>query len=182
MPMLGLGMAISVLVGQYLGKERVELAERSAASGSVLSFLYMGFIALTYVAIPNVYVSMFVSKGNPVLFAQIRGIAVNLLRFVALYSLFDTMNIVYASAIKGAGDTHFVMLMILIISSTVLVLPSYLALIVFRGGIYLAWIFVTAYVVILGFGFLFRYLGGKWKSMRVIEPEDASSSTSPEDR
>ncbi len=182
MPMLGLGMAISVLVGQYLGKERVELAERSAASGSVLSFLYMGFIALTYVAIPNVYVSMFVSKGNLVLFAQIRGIAVNLLRFVALYSLFDTMNIVYASAIKGAGDTRFVMLMILIISSTVLVLPSYLALIVFRGGIYLAWIFVTAYVVILGFGFLFRYLGGKWKSMRVIEPEDASSSTSPEDR
>ena len=28
-----------------------------------------------------------------------------LLRFVAAYCLFDAMNVVFASALKGAGDT-----------------------------------------------------------------------------
>ena len=91
-----------------------------------------------------------------------------LLRFVAIYCVFDAMNIIFASAIKGAGDTRFVMLMILVLSVGLLVIPSYLTLVVFDRGIYLAWVFITAYIVILGFGFLFRFLGGKWKSMRVI--------------
>ena len=168
MPMLGLGMAISVLVGQYLGENREDLAERSVYSGSVISFLYMGSIALAYVVIPNIFVGIFSSRGDQELFDQISGIAVVLLRFVALYSMFDSMNIVFASAIKGAGDTRFVMVMILALSMGILVIPSYLYLVVFKGNIYVAWIFITAYIVILGFGFLFRFLGGRWKSMRVI--------------
>ncbi len=91
-----------------------------------------------------------------------------LLRFVAVYSIFDTMNIVFASGIKGAGDTRFVMIMILVMSAGILVAPTFVSLIVFRAGIYTAWIFVTAYVIVLGFGFLLRFLQGKWKSMRVI--------------
>jgi MATE family multidrug resistance protein len=36
-------------------------------------------------------------------------------------------------------------------------------------GIYSGWVFVTAYIIVLGMVFFFRFLGGKWKSMRVIE-------------
>jgi MATE family multidrug resistance protein len=36
-------------------------------------------------------------------------------------------------------------------------------------GIYIGWVFVTAYIIVLGMVFFFRFLGGKWKSMRVIE-------------
>ena len=168
MPMLGLGLAISIMVGQYIGKGRVDLAQRSVTSGLVLSFAYMGSIALIYILIPGVFVSIFSSKSDPALFGRIQEMAVTLLRFVALYSLFDTLNVVYASAIKGAGDTRYVMIMILIMSWCVLVIPSYLALVVFSLGVYTAWVFITVYVVILGFGFLFRYRGGKWKNMRVI--------------
>jgi len=32
-----------------------------------------------------------------------------------------------------------------------------------------AWVFATAYIILLGFIFYFRFLGGKWKTMRVIE-------------
>ena len=168
MPMLGLGMAVSVLVGQYLGENSEDLAERSVYSGFFLSILYMVVLVLLYVFIPNVFVSIFSTKSDPLVFNQIQEITVILLRFVAIYCIFDTMNIIFASAIKGAGDTRFVMVMILVMSMGILVLPSYLSLVVFERGIYLAWVFITAYIVILGFGFLFRFLGGKWKSMRVI--------------
>jgi MATE family multidrug resistance protein len=78
------------------------------------------------------------------------------------------MNIVFAAGIKGAGDTRFVMIMILVVSTGILVVPTFLALVVFQAGIYTAWIFVTAYVIVLGFAFLLRFLQGNWKSMTVI--------------
>jgi MATE family multidrug resistance protein len=168
MPMIGLGMAISILVGQYVGEGRVELASRSIYSGAVICFLYMGLIALSYLLIPGFYIGFFAAKSVPGSFGEIRRIAVVLLRFVAVYSIFDTMNIVFAAGIKGAGDTRFVMIMILVISTGILVVPTFLSLLVFEAGIYTAWIFVTAYVIVLGFAFLLRFLQGKWKSMRVI--------------
>jgi len=33
---------------------------------------------------------------------------------------------------------------------------------------------VTVYIIVLGMVFFFRFLGGKWKSMRVIEPGPAT--------
>jgi MATE family multidrug resistance protein len=161
-------MAISILVGQYVGEGRVELASRSTYSGAVLCFLYMGLIALSYLLVPGFYIAFFSARSAPGSFEGIRRIAVVLLRFVALYSIFDTMNIVFAAGIKGAGDTRFVMIMILVVSTGILVVPTFLALVVFQAGIYTAWIFVTAYVIVLGFAFLLRFLQGNWKSMKVI--------------
>ena len=60
------------------------------------------------------------------------------------------------------------MIMILIVSTGILVVPIFLALLIFQAGIYTAWIFVSAYVIVLGFAFLLRFLQGKWKTMRVI--------------
>jgi MATE family multidrug resistance protein len=41
-PMLGLGIGVSTLVGQYLGKDKPGVAERSATSAFQISLLYMG--------------------------------------------------------------------------------------------------------------------------------------------
>jgi len=167
MPMIGMGIAVSVLVGQYLGQNHVRAAEKSIYSGLHLSTLYMGFVAILFVFIPGVFTSPFSAKAGH--FNEIQPLVVILLRFVALYCLFDSMNIIFSSALKGAGDTQYVMYMIVTVSLLVLVIPSYLALQVFHGGIMAAWIIATLYVILLGFSFLFRFLKGKWKTMRVIE-------------
>ena len=169
MPMIGFGIAVSVSVGQQLGKDRPDLAKRSVYSGFHLTFLYMGTVAALYVLVPDLFLRPFAAQADAERFMAIREMAVILLRFVAVYSLFDTLNIIFASAIKGAGDTRYVMFMILIISLLVLVIPSYLALVVLHAGIYVGWTIVSAYIIILGIAFLLRFLGGKWKSMRVIE-------------
>ena len=169
MPMMGFGIAVSVLVGQYLGKNRPDLAERSVYSSFHLTFLYMASVAAAYVLVPSIFVDPFASRADPASFTAIRKITVVLLRFVAVYSLFDALNVVFASAIKGAGDTRFVMFMIAVVSSVVLVIPSYVVLVLLDAGIYTGWTIASAYVSILGLIFLFRFLGGKWKSMRVIE-------------
>lgn len=169
MPMMGFGIAVSVLVGQYLGKNRPDLAERSVYSSFHLTFLYMASVASAYVLVPSIFIDPFAFQADPTRFIAIRKITVVLLRFVAVYSLFDALNVVFASAIKGAGDTRFVMFMIAIVSSVALVIPSYIALVLLHAGIYTGWTIASAYVSILGLTFLLRFLGGKWKSMRVIE-------------
>ena len=169
MPMIGFGMAVSVLVGQYLGRDTPALAQQSVYSGFHMTFLYMTSIAAAYVLIPDIFVAPFAAQANPEGIGEIYRLAVILLRFVAVYSVFDTMNIIFASAIKGAGDTRFVMFMMMIISVLGLVVPAYVAIVILGYSLLIAWFIPSACVIILGFVFYLRFRGGKWKTMRVIE-------------
>ncbi len=169
MPMIGCGIAISVLVGQYLGAQKPDIAQSAVYSGFHLTFFYMASIAAAYVLLPDLFVAPFAHQADPEGFAEIYGYSVVLLRFVAIYCLFDTMNIIFCSAIKGAGDTRFVMIMTTFLSVFILIIPVYLTVEVLGFGLMVAWVFATAYVISLGVAFYLRFLGGKWRSMRVIE-------------
>jgi MATE family multidrug resistance protein len=169
MPMIGIGMAVEIIVGQRLGENRPLLARYGTYSALHLTFLYMGTIALTYVLIPQIYLWPYASQSDATQFAVIQKMTINLLYFVAFYSIFDTLNIIFASALKGAGDTRWVMIASVLLSWSTLIIPSYLTSVVYHWGIYVAWCFVTLYIVALGIAFLFRFLGGKWEAMRVIE-------------
>jgi MATE family multidrug resistance protein len=171
MPMIGFGIAISVLVGQYLGAEKPGLAQTAAYSGFHLTLAYMTAIALAYVLIPDIFVAPFAHNAESESFHVIYRYSVILLRFVAVYSIFDAMNIIFCSAIKGAGDTRYVMFVTVLLSVFILILPVYLIVEILELGLMFAWVLATAYVTLLGVIFYLRFLGGKWKSMRVIEPE-----------
>ncbi len=169
MPMIGLGIAVSVLVGQHLGANRPEVAEAATWRGFKLAFGFMAAVAALYVLLPSLFLDPFQPEKNPEAFASTRDLAVVLLRFVAAYCLFDSMNIIFASAVKGAGDTRFVMYMNTALSLVLLVLPTWGSIVLLGRGVRTAWAICTAYIVILGACFLARFLSGKWKSMRVIE-------------
>jgi MATE family multidrug resistance protein len=174
MPMIGSGIAVSVLVGQYLGRDKPLTAEKSVYSAFHLTFVYMGGMAAAYALIPDVFVAPFAAQADPEKFREIYKLTVVLLRFVAVYSVFDTLNMVFAAAVKGAGDTRYVMIMVAIISLFGLIIPTYLTVVVLDWGLMFAWVIAAAYVTILGFVFYFRFLGGKWKTMRVIEQPGAT--------
>jgi MATE family multidrug resistance protein len=169
MPMIGSGIAVSVLVGQYLGADKPDRAQTAVYSGFHMTLVYMISIAAAYVLLPDIFVAPFAMRADPVGFSEIYGYSVILLRFVAVYSVFDTMNIIFCSAIKGAGDTRYVMLVTVVLSLIVFIVPVYLTVVVLEYGLLVAWVFATVYIISLGVVFYLRFLGGKWKSMRVIE-------------
>jgi MATE family multidrug resistance protein len=175
MPMIGLGIAVSVLVGQYLGKNSPELAERSTYSGLHMTILYMGGIASLYAFFPDIFIAPYAAYANVGDFAAVARLTRILLRFVALYCVFDALGIIFSSAVKGAGDTRFVMIVTSILSVMVMVVPCYLALFVFDLGLFAAWSAAAAYVIVLGIIFMIRFWGGKWKRMRVIAEPPAAS-------
>jgi multidrug resistance protein, MATE family len=176
MPMTGVGMAVMTLVGQYQGKKRADLAEKSVYSCFHLTSLYMLTLAVLYVTIPELFLWPFGVRSDPGSFAQIHKVVIVLLRFVAIYSLFDGFNIVFSSGVKGAGDTRFVLMMIMGLSLFGLALPAYMVMVTFRLGLTAAWTVMTLYVILLSFAFILRFGSGKWKTMLVIDTKDRVKS------
>jgi MATE family multidrug resistance protein len=169
LPTMGLGMAISVLVGRRLGEDRPDLAEKSAYTGLKWAFGYMVLVAITYVSIPTLLLSVFRGDKDPEQFAAIAVIARHLLVCVAVYSLADAVNLSLAFALRGAGDTKFVTLLTFALAWPLMVIPT--AVTVSLGGsVYWCWGFATAHIVAMSVCFALRFRSGKWKSMRVIEP------------
>jgi MATE family multidrug resistance protein len=168
MPMLGAGIAVSVLTGRYIGMGRTDLSEKSTFSGFHFTMIYMGMVAAFFAFWPEIFVGIYSSNAHGHDMAEISELTMVLLRFVALYSLFDAVSIIFSATLKGAGDTKFVMVSIVISSLFVLITPTWLALRL-GGGIYACWIIATTYVILLSFIFFFRFRNGAWKSMKVIE-------------
>jgi MATE family multidrug resistance protein len=139
----------------------------------------MGSVALLYVAIPQLFLLPYGLYSPAETFEPIRDLTVVLLRFVALYSIFDVLNIVFAAALKGAGDTRFVMYMIAALSTGILTVPTYVAVEILGAGVLTAWAIGTIYVSVLGLAFYLRFRSGAWKSIRVIEAQPAPFASSP---
>lgn len=167
-PMIGLSIAVGTIVGQQLGRNRADLAARGTWTSLVLAMAYMGTISVLYVAAPGLFLFGHASGTDPAVFASLHGTVVILLRFVAAYSLFDGMNLVFCGAIKGAGDTRFV-LYIGGMVSPVAVAITWVGLQWFGFGLWGCWAVLTAWVMVQGLAYMGRFLHGNWRKMRVIE-------------
>lgn len=174
LPMFGLGQAVAILVGQRLGADRPDLAERSAYTGLLWVFGYMCGIAAIYLLFPGALVGLFQGDHDPETFAAVARIVPTLLACVAVYSLADSVNVTFSFALRGAGDTRFVSLLTFALAWPIMVVPTF-AVVRQGGSIYVAWVFATAYIVAMAVCFFLRFRTGKWKSMRVIEAAPAGN-------
>ena len=169
LPVMGLGQGVEVLVGQRQGEGRPDVSSRTTHAGAILATAYMAVVSVFYLTFPHVMVMPFAAEMDPAEWAKIEPIIPMLLLFVSLYSLADGANIVYAFGLRGAGDTRFVSLIALTTSWPLMVLPTWLSW-RYGWGLYAAWSCATLYVFALAICFALRFRGGRWRTMRVIEP------------
>ncbi|WP_437225478.1 MATE family efflux transporter [Planctomicrobium sp. SH661] len=167
-PMMGMGTAVMTLVGHRVGEKQPHLAAQTVWKAFALSGGYMLVFAMIYLSVPRLILSPFMHGDEQQSFETIEPIVVGLLKFVALYTFFDAMAIIFGSAVRGAGDTLFSLIFSMISAWLLMVVPTVL-IIRWGGDLYDCWAAITATVIVMGIGFLARFLQGKWKSMRVIE-------------
>lgn len=168
MPLVGTGIAVMSLVGNQLGENKPELAQRGTLTALMIGLGYAAVFGVAYLVCPEIILKFCAKLAHVENFEASLEIAVILLRMVSLYLLFDGCCIVLSSALKGAGDTRFVMI-VAIVSAPFLPLFCYIGIKEFGFGVLWCWGVMTAYIFILAFVFLLRFFGGKWKNMRVIE-------------
>lgn len=172
LPMMGMGQAIAVLVGQRQGENRPDLAEHSTILGMRWAIGYMAVVALGYALLPRTLMLAFEpAAGTPAAdeWPAVAAIVPTLLLCVAIYSVADTFNVTYSFALRGAGDTRFVSLLTFALAWPCMIGPTF-AVVYFHGSVYVAWGFATFYIAVMAGCFWWRFNTGKWKSMRVIEP------------
>jgi MATE family multidrug resistance protein len=170
MPLNGFGMTISILVGNYLGKNKASIVRVSIKSATQIIWLYILFMVFTFLFIPDILIQPFSKGSGVVIIEQIKPIVIILLRLIAIFTFFESASIIFSSAIKGAGDTIFVM-KLLVVLFMVATIPMYLTVVSFKMGLYTCWSVLILYSIIPTIFFYLRYKTNKWKYMRVINME-----------
>ena len=172
MPVFGIGMAASILVGQHLGEDRDQVAAQATWTSMHVALFYMAVVSAIFVFAPWIVLTGFFAGPGEAQDETVRALAVVLLRFVAAYNFLDAALMIFVNAIKGAGDTRFV-LWVSLIMATLLAVASWLAVEVLNLGLYGCWTLITLWVSSMGVIYMLRFMQGKWRSMRVIEPAAA---------
>lgn len=170
-PMIGLGIGVGVQVGHRLTEGRIDLAKRTVTCAIGISVIYTSLFACLLGVFPNLMISIY-EFGTPAeRFDQMQPLLVPLLRIIAIYCILDGLQVVYVGAIKGAGDTWFVLFATFLISTgavfTGVYCQSYLG-----PSLNLWWYVIAGWVGTMGIVFASRYFSGSWQSKRVIETSE----------
>ena len=133
---------------------------------------------ILFIVFPELILRMFDIQNE-----EVRALSKTMLIFTSAYLLFDAYNILYGSAVKGAGDTKFVMWAGIALGWLLYALPCIAAYMLFSSSwavstlgadqaaswcVWSLWWICDIYIVMLGVTFYLRYRRGKWKNMSVI--------------
>ena len=170
MPSMGVSQGISVMVGQALGRGKPTAAKRAVWGSIHLLFLYILTVDLLYLFFPEVVLRPFlhpgVGSGSTTALIET---ATSLLRIISAYLFLDAAYMVFSGALKGAGDTRFLMWSMGLSAVVSLVLPVYLGITIFNMTVIGAWLCILLFIVSLFLLSSGRYATGKWQKMLVIE-------------
>jgi len=169
MPLVGIGIAATTLVGQYQGRGDRVTATRAGWTALKIGWLYMAVIAVSFLLFPHGYFLLFTGRGDGGLqLGDVLPIGHWLLLMMAAWGLGDAANVILAGALKGAGDTRFVLGWSLLVAWVIWLGGEALIVFAFRGGIIAAWLWMAVYVFILAAGFLVRYRSGRWQHIDLL--------------
>ncbi|MGN0827324.1 MAG: MATE family efflux transporter [Kiritimatiellia bacterium] len=166
-PLYGLGVAASILVGRYQGARESGLAERAGWSSVVVGLGYMGVVGGSFLLVPDWYLSLFGANQAEYSIGELLGTGMPLLRLMAFWGFADLVNIVLVGALRGAGDTR-VPLLVTTLGSWLVWLPVAGWMVWRQCSILAQWQYLAGYCWVLAGVFLWRWLRGRWKSIRVI--------------
>jgi MATE family multidrug resistance protein len=171
MPLMGFSLGTSTLVGQALGRNRTHEAIEATRATIHIVLVYIALLFILFLIFPQPLLNLFRPQDmSSQDFVAISDIGILLLRFVSAYIFFDALYMICIGVLKGAGDTRFIMWSIGVVSLAVMMLPLYIGIELHGAGLYFAWSCATLFVFFLFVTSFWRYLQGRWKTARVIEP------------
>ncbi|HSA31826.1 MAG TPA: MATE family efflux transporter [Candidatus Omnitrophota bacterium] len=168
-PLLGVEVGVTSLVGRYMGAGQPAIAHRSAMSGIKFGIGYSLVIFVLFVGVPGALVDLFRPEMNTEVFVQARPVAISMLRFASLYVCVMAVFIALIGALRGAGDTFWAMCYSVSLHWALTIIAIF-SLQVMGASAEQAWLAVVlTFLICSGIAF-YRYYQGGWKTIRVIDP------------
>jgi len=85
------------------------------------------------------------------------------------FTFFDSINVICIGALKGAGDSRFIMWSMILAAVFFLFIPIWVGVTNFGMGLYFSWTCITIYLFMLCLMIFTRFYKGKWKMIRILE-------------
>lgn len=169
MPMVGFAMGTSTLVGQAMGAGKPDEVTAVVRASLLLTFAYLGLLSVFFLAAPEAIISLFQPRDmDAAAFDTVTETGRVLLMIVVAYLFFDGVSFIVYGALKGAGDTFFVMTSRLALVAGVMILPLLAGMRLGFGLLYF-WGVSCTFLVSLSLLGWWRYRRGAWREMLVVE-------------
>jgi putative MATE family efflux protein len=162
MPGFGFGMAATTLVGQSLGAKKKQLAEDYSKQSAYLTLILMTVASILMYLFVEPIVSLYTNDRAVI------NMAVSALKIFILFQPLLGLFMVLAGALKGAGDTKWVMYFTIIGNWGVRLVLSYILGLRMGIGLNGFWLAMGIDVTFRSILIIWRFLSGKWKDLDVV--------------
>ena len=165
-PMTGFAIGVQTLVGQARGRGDDAGAVLALRRSMILGLGFVAVACLLVLALRNPILSLYASPdlADP---AAFRALGSTLLVLMSAWMLFDAADVILCGALKGAGDTTFVMGWMLF-NAFALWLPLVFAVRAVHNTMPALWGTMIVYVVVISIGSLIRWRRGAWRRVKLL--------------
>lgn len=169
MPCVGVGTALSALVGRAIGEGDHQRAIRVTRVCAVLMIGYMGLLSLVYFLGRHELIAFFTDN------AEVIRIGSGVMICAAVFQVFDALGITYNSALRGAGDT-FIPSVVFVVSHWVIVIGGGFAMAELypRLGSVGPWIAASLLIIVVGIYLWRRWHGRRWMHIDLFKHEGSA--------
>ncbi len=169
-PLMGVSIAASVSVGKYLSTSNPVLARRAVVSAMTIGVTYASIWSMCYLSVPDFLLGLYqVGSSSQMVHATTQTARI-LLRFVAFYCILDAAQLVVAGALRGAGDTWYV----LGASVTVAVVWISVGLLgksMSSDLLYWWWAILACWITSMAIAMIARFMRGRWLTKLLVQRE-----------
>lgn len=169
-PLIGVEIGVTSLVGRAMGAGNPELAHASVISGLKLGSLYSAVIFILFVGFSGTLVGLFRPfETGPSVFTEAFPMAVFMIKTASIYVIVESVLIVFVGALRGAGDTLWAMCLTVSLHWA-MVATSFVMLRLLKLTPQITWVAIIILFVLSALVVYMRYRTGKWKTIKIVEP------------
>ncbi len=161
MPGFGFATAATTLVGQNMGAKQWKEAKKAGNLTILLGVIFMTVMATIIYFFARLMATIFTDVEHVI------EAAVGVVRIMALVLPFMGIARISAGALRGAGDTQFVMVVTGVLVWVVRVGVAYVLVNHFNMGLVGAWLGTSADHVVTAVVMIIRWIRGKWMDIRI---------------
>ena len=165
-PMEGFSLGASTLVAQALGRGDIDAAVGETRRTMILGVGFVAFCSAIVLLFSHPILEIFASRAGASS-PEFHALGFILFVLMAAWQVFDAADVILSGALKGGGDTKFVMWWMLIVAF-VIWLPIVFCVRKFHNTMPALWSTMIVYVVIIFLGSWIRWCRGRWKMVKLI--------------
>ncbi len=159
-PLVGINIAITSLIGRYVGAQDLSRANQVISSGFLIALSYSGFMGICFIVFRFELMDFFATPGED--FTAIRELGAKMMIGLTTYVMADAIILICSGTLRGAGDTRW--LMVTSISLHLLMLlVQFLVIMVWDYGPIISWWVFVATLLLLALVYALRVFGGRWR-------------------